>query len=276
MPVLCRQRIFNSLYTLTPIILSISSNVFAATPNWQGPYVGAYVGPGYANNQITTSTGVVSDTSYFTSMATRNQINNAGSSTNTPSSAILGLQAGHDWTYKKMVYGLVMEYGSLPFSSSINSNAAYSDGSGNYSVNTSMSTNWLFTLRGKLGYQLVMHWPSLLYVTGGMAITKLNVSNSFSDNTTLNGMGGNSISQNQIGWAAGAGVEIAVFGHSTISLEYLYVQVPSVRTNSNISNALGGFGVPVNSLASQFTSIGNFHANLLRLGLNYRFNELVN
>ncbi len=186
---------------------------------------------------------------------------------------IIGFQMGHDWIWKQMTYGIALDYGSLPLSSSRVVNNTYPNNSDQYSIDTSMHTNWLFTLRGKLGYQRMLKYPSLLYLTGGMAMTKLKVSNNFSDNSSLLGTGESESTQNQIGWTVGAGIEVAAFKNTSVNLEYLYIDIPSIKTTSSIFNTQGGFGIPEQSLISPFSTTTNFCANLLKIGLNYRFDE---
>lgn len=277
MPNAARQKL-TFCYEFASLLLISSTITFAATntttTHWQGPYIGAYLGGGFSNNHLSTDTGNVTDTSYFTNSADINAINNAGTSTQHPSQLIAGIQAGHDWTWQQMVYGVATDYGTMPLSSSYNvNNAAYPNSADTYSVSTSMNTNWLFTLRGRIGYQTTLRWPSLLYVTGGMAITQLTVNNTFSDTSPLTGTAHNSASENQIGWVLGAGIEIMSFSHASIDLEYLYVKVPNVKVTSALTNTADGFGIPAQSLTNPFSTSAEFHANLLRLGLNYRFDE---
>lgn len=252
--------------------------VLAATPKWQGPYVGAYLGGGLGNHHASTNVGTVTNTSYFLTSADINAVNNAGTSVKNPISAIAGIQAGHDWVRKHMVYGIAFDYSLLSLSSSKDvNNVTYPDNSDTYSVHTSMRTNWLFTLRGRLGHQTILHWPkswpSLLYITGGMAIAQLKVNNNFSDSSPYAGAGGSSPSKNEIGWTAGTGIELASFDHASVVLEYLYVNMPSIKTTSYISNTAGGFGIPIQSQTSPFSTTGHFHTNLLKIGFNYRFDE---
>lgn len=255
-------------------IFFMSTSALAAVSSWQGPYIGAYVGGGFGNTSISTNAGTVTDTSYFSNAADINAVNRAGTSTNTPNAIIGGIQIGHDWVWQQIIYGVAIDYGALSLSSAkhVRSNA-YSDNSSQYSLHTAMSSNWLFTLRGRLGHQVMLRWPSLLYLTGGMAITQLKLSNQFSDNSSYNGVGGNRIFSNQIGWTAGVGIELAAFRQVSVDLEYLYVRMPSVKVTSAIFNAEGGFGIPAQSLTNPFITTGQFHASLLRLGLNYRFEE---
>ncbi len=257
---------FISLFTVFPL------NAFTDVPNWQGFYLGAYLGGGVGNAHFSTNTGSITDSSYFTTAEDINATNNAGSSQNTPVSITAGIQAGHNWIWKQMVYGVVADVGVLPLITSTQVNSVYPDTSDNHSIYTSLTTHWLFSLRGRLGYQTVLHSsPSLLYLTGGIAVTQLKVTNHFSDNSPLAGSGGGSLSENQIGWTAGAGIELASFAQATLNLEYLYIYIPSVTTTSSISNSVAGFGIPAQSLSSPFTTTGSLHTNLIRLGLNYRF-----
>lgn len=252
-------------------LLPVSSALAAAT--WQGPYAGAYLGGGFGSNHFSTNAGTVTGASYFTTNADVNAVNTAGSSQHSPAAAIVGVQAGHDWVWRQMTYGVAVDYSVLPLSSSKSVTNVFPDSSDTYSVFTSMSTNWLFTLRGRVGYQAMWRWQSLLYLTAGMAMTKLSVNNSYSDNSSLAGLGGSNTSANQIGWTAGAGVELAVFGNATLDLEYLYIRIPSLNAAASISNSAAGFGVSTNSQTSPFTTTGSFDSSVLRLGINYRFDE---
>lgn len=259
--------------TLVVLTLSMSSSIFATSFPWQGPYAGIFLGGGYGNNHLSSNAGSVSDTSFFTTPVDITAVNQAGTWTQNPNSLIGGFQAGHDWTCKGLLYGVVLDYSWLPLSASKVTTGTYPDSGDSYTVTTSLRTNWLFTLRGRIGYQTMMYLPSLLYITGGMALTQLKVSNHFTDQSAFAGSGGSSLSKNQIGWTEGVGVEVGVWRHLSMNLEYLYMSVPSVTTNANIENTEGGFGIPTGSMGSTFSTKANFHANLFKLGLNYRFDE---
>jgi outer membrane immunogenic protein len=265
----------NLRYVFASVLLSFSipTSVLATTLIWQGPYAGAYLGGGFGNNRISTNAGSVASTSYFATSTDINAVNNAGTWSKDPMTMIVGIQAGHDWVWKQMVYGVAFDYSTLSLSSSRTAANSYADNSGQYSVYTSMQTNWLFTLRGRAGYQTMLRLPSLFYITAGMAMTQLKVGNGFNDNSALVGAGSSNTSQNKIGWTAGAGIEIASFKHGSVDMEYLYVSVPSVKTSGSISNTQGGFGIPAQSMANPLSSTANFHANIVKIGLNYRFDE---
>lgn len=261
------NRVTSSLFV---ILLISPMTATAAAPTWEGSYLGVNLGGVFGDTKTSTNVGAASNTSYL-GAADINAVTAAGTFEQHPSSVIVGLQAGHDWLWKQMVYGVILDYGMFSLNSNNSTTNTYSDLSGQYTVNTAVSTNWLFTLRGRLGYPIVVRWPSLVYVTGGMAMTNLKVSNTFRDNTDLEGAGGSHHSQNQLGWTAGLGMELAAFKHGSIDLQYLYVNIPSSETSTSITNEQGGFGIPEASLTSPFVTTGQLYANLVKISLNYRF-----
>lgn len=260
-----------ALALLLPFSFFISAS--AAVSPWHGPYLGAYLGDAFGYNRASTNTGSVTDTSYFTTTADINTVNNAGTYSSNPNVGIVGIQAGQDWGWQEIVFGVAADYSTLSLGSSKRvMNATYPDNSDQYSIHTSINTNWLFTLRSRLGYQANLFCPTLFYVTGGFALAKLKVSNNFTDNSSYLGMGGGNTSKNQIGWTLGGGIEFAVIKHLSVDLEYAYVDIPSIKTINSISNTSGGFGIAPQSLTNPLSTTARFHANLLKLGLNYRFN----
>lgn len=252
----------------------ISTTAFASSCPWQGPYLGGFIGGGFGNQHLSTDVGAVTNTSYFTDSSNIGSVNTAGTSKNNPQAPIVGVQAGHDWAWKKMVYGVVFDYSTLPLTSSSSmNNIIYPDNSGQYSEYTSITTNWLFTLRGRIGYTTTLWRPSLFYLTGGPALTQIKVNNNFGDTTSSAGAGGTQTFQKQIGWTAGAGFEMAAFNHVHLFLEYLYLETPSVKNVSSITNTQGGFGIDPQSMTSPFTTLGKFHASFIKIGVNYKFDE---
>lgn len=258
---------------LSYVLFSLSACVLANPSHFKGPYAGLNLGVAFGNNQVSTNTGEVTNTSYFSTPTDIYLVNSAGEWEKQPKAMTIDLQMGHDWVWKQITYGIALNYGWLPLSSSNTVNKTALNNINNFSVNTAMSTNWLFTLRGKFGYQRLLKFHSLLYLTGGLAVTKLKISNAYYDNSALEGVGSSESAQNQIGWTIGTGIEIAAFKNMSVNFEYLYIDIPSIKTTNFIFNTQGGFGIPEKSLASPFSTSGNFYANLLKVGLNYRFDE---
>jgi outer membrane immunogenic protein len=104
--------------------------------------------------------------------------------------------------------------------------------------------DWLGTVRGRAGIAFDRFLP---YVTGGVAF----------GNVKANMPGFPGGSDTKAGWTLGAGVEFAVAGNVTAKVEYLHV-------------SLGSFdcGVSCSGIAPDNV---DFHANLIRGGLNFRF-----
>jgi outer membrane immunogenic protein len=136
-----------------------------------------------------------------------------------------------------------------------------------------MDTDWLATARARIGFT---PQPSLLvYVTGGLALTKLRVSNSFSDNAPEEGVGGSSADEIKAGWTVGGGAEFMLTRNWSLKAEYMYLDFGSVSTAGSITcgpaqaAACAAFDPAVTP--SPFSSSADLTAHTARVGLNYRF-----
>jgi high affinity Mn2+ porin len=111
--------------------------------------------------------------------------------------------------------------------------------------------DYVATLRGRAGYAFGTWMP---YVTGGFAWGH--------DHINLNNGGSivSSAGQNQYGWTAGAGVEVAVSGNWSARVEYDYIDLTRRMYD------LSGFGLPGVNVGPSI--------NLVTLGLNYRFGDM--
>lgn len=108
-------------------------------------------------------------------------------------------------------------------------------------------------MRGRLGYAQD-GW--LIYVTGGYAYARLET---YASATA----GGSSATLSQKdfrnGWAAGAGIEVALNPRWSIKAEYLYMDLGSATTNWAVP------GLPT------LTDNTKLNMNVVRTGVNYRF-----
>jgi outer membrane immunogenic protein len=103
---------------------------------------------------------------------------------------------------------------------------------------------WLGTLRGRFGYSFDRWLP---YLTAGGAFGNVYMANK-------NG----SATATKQGWTAGAGVEYAFAGPWSAKLEYLYVDLGKATCGA------AACGIAQDESVS-------FKANLVRVGVNYRF-----
>lgn len=238
---------------------------------WKGSYIGGYLGGAFGSTQITTQTAALSTTTYFSTAANGTAVNQSGTYSTNPNGFIIGVQGGENWVWRNWVFGAAIDYGSFPQQTTRSTTANFPDATGIYTVQTSFNTNWLFTLRGRIGTPIEYKWPTLIYVTGGMAMANLTVTNNFSDTSSLLGAGQSSISDNQIGWTVGAGIDLAMTQDLSFNAEYLYVSLPSLTTSGNIANTASGFGIAANEFSSSFATTASVASNLFRIGFHYRF-----
>jgi outer membrane immunogenic protein len=104
--------------------------------------------------------------------------------------------------------------------------------------------------------------PSLIYVTGGVAVADLNVGSSYSD--TLGGTGAGSVSETKAGWTVGGGWEYALSRNWSVKTEYLYVHFDDATVTYTVTHPSRG---------TNLTDVTNsFDSNhIARAGLNYKF-----
>jgi outer membrane immunogenic protein len=152
-------------------------------------------------------------------------------SSNSGNGGLVGGTLGYNFQTGPWVYGLEGDWSWTDI------NGSTGCGAGTCSI----KNHWLATARGRLGYAMGATGSILPYVTGGAAFGDIEQS--------VSGVG--TVSNSKAGWTLGGGVEAQIAGPWTAKVEYLYVDL--------------GDGP---SLAGQSSE---FHSNIIRAGLNYRF-----
>jgi outer membrane immunogenic protein len=136
-------------------------------------------------------------------------------------------------------------------------------GEGTLTTDYESRIQWFGTLRGRIGYA----WDRLLiYGTGGYAYGQIKIDGTATDSGFS--MGGKtfgvstafSASGINPGWAAGGGIEGALFGNWIWKAEYLYVDLGAL--NVNAAGPFLGEAIAVHS---------RFNDNIVRTGLNYKW-----
>ena len=271
-----------------PIVGLIFSLLPGETAHAQGSWSGAYIGlsAGYSWSSTSTSNGVGCGTTgvgvdYICSSLNPTSLPNAGAIVNslagpTSSDAFTGgAHAGVNWQSGALVIGGEVDFSSFDVSTGQSGRGIYpgSGGGGaglfgnNFVASTSISSDWLITLRGRLGYAVSN--SLLVYATGGLAMSRVSVSNRFADDHTdgfsVGGIGGGEHSHLKPGWTAGAGLEWAFAQRWTVRGEYMYVDLGSTKVNSNIINPLAHAGE-----SSPFNSSVDLTSHIARIGISYR------
>jgi outer membrane immunogenic protein len=239
---------------------------------WTGFYVGAYAGGAWGDSDLRTDAGSVTATSYFQSDANINSVNQNGSGSLSPDAVIGGIQVGANLQTGNLVYGLEADFGAFDLNGSRGAvNVAYPTFAAMYTVRSSMDTDWLFTARARVGWTNSANL--LIYATGGLAMTALRVSNSFSDDAGSSGLGGSSNTELKTGWTVGGGAEWALSRHWTLKAEYLHVNFGSASATGTVHCGPAGAIVctTFNVTPSSFASSADLSAHIGRLGINFRF-----
>ncbi len=231
---------------------------------WTGFYIGVNAGYGWsANTQFNHGLTNLSATGALIYGLPANQA--LGSALGTGSGASNGGfagggQIGYNYQMGSLVAGLEadIEY----FRRRAQITGAGIDTTGNTLwVSNRVSSSYLATLRGRLGFALDR---ALLYVTGGLAISDVNYSSLMF--TTLGaGAGAFQVNSTKLGWTLGAGVEYAITNNWSVKGEYLYAQFSGANGVGVLGPNAGGFS---NIYVS---SVGKQSNHIARLGLNYRF-----
>ncbi|MGD9668031.1 MAG: outer membrane protein [Hyphomicrobiaceae bacterium] len=169
-----------------------------------------------------------------------------------------GAQAGYNVQTNGIVFGVETDINSFRLSDTQSSGPSPLPVRGAMvSSAEKFSTDYLFTLRGRLG---VAADRTLFYVTGGLAVSELKFSQTFTHLASGTVESG-SVSDVKAGWTVGGGIEYAFTSNWTAKVEYLYVDLGSVGFSTKNSG---------------FPSFGAHHeadltAQIARVGINYKF-----
>ena len=227
--------------------------VAAAIYDWSGFHVGVNAGGTWGSYDPQTSTS-----GSFYGVTSAGQINRAGSQTIDPTGFAAGAQAGYDWQLGRFVVGVEADFDALHLNGVANGSAVtFITSPANRFVLTAYAhSDWMFTLRPRVGVA-VNDW--LFYATGGLALA--NVRGDF----LLTGSGGalQSAALDEIkpGYAVGGGVEWGVSSNFSVKAEYLHTSFDRMVAGQTSSN------IPT----QHFVQSEALTADLVRLGLNYRF-----
>jgi outer membrane immunogenic protein len=251
--------------------LPSSGRVASPVYNWTGFYAGLNAGYAWGNGDFGSSLGcseplggcffpVNSDAQAFIDGQGSKSVNSGGFTG--------GVQGGYLAQSGRFVFGYEVDFNALDIGSSREGGGAVPglvlDDPVNVQVRTSFSTDWLLTIRGRLGVTVTPN--VLVYATGGLAVADVSVTNSFKElgAAPFTTPGSSSSSDVKTGWTVGGGVEWALGNNWSVKAEYLYVDLGSINTTAAIPFPDGG---TTNSLNSSV----DITAHIARAGLNYKF-----
>lgn len=230
---------------------------------WTGCYVGGDIG-GVAGRMDPSAsvTATVPINSPFADQVLFGQ-----SSPLDPSAFTAGAVGGCNYqTNSNFVVGLEADFGymglnkSTPFASAIFAPEL--------TTLNSISTTWLSTVRGRVGYAAPGDW--LVFATGGLAMTDATFNEHYTDAFPVPGglflLEAENASTRKVmtGWTVGGGLEKAL-GPWSIKFEYLYADFGRISTSGPVL-FLGQTpeGITLNATA-------HLTAQILRAGFTYKF-----
>jgi outer membrane immunogenic protein len=242
--------------------------VKAAAPtafNWGGCYVGGNAALGMTQSDYNTT---VDNGTHLTG-ADPGAVNSAGTGGFNGDNYLLGGQVGCNLQSGTLVYGLEGDADYFHGNSHIfNATNTLSDGATAFTVSQSATTNYIATVRPRIG---IAADRDLAFITGGVAFTSVNYTETYSDIPNVpaggtivsSGTGLATASKSLIGWAAGAGWEHAWTEHTSFRLEYIYTSFPTTTVLGAITDPAGG--------ANTLHGSANVVIQIARVGLNYKF-----
>jgi outer membrane immunogenic protein len=253
--------------TAAPFAFALLSAAGAAaaqenpTP-WSGFYVGAALGGAWNNSslhaQVAPGPGpvTISPTDAATINANVENRSRSGSGGFTG-----GIEGGYNYESGPWLFGLETDFGAFRISDSatrtVQSRLLISPPR-SFTVGAEVKTNWLWTLRPRVGY---VSGPWLIYGTAGLAMSSIKATANYTDTRIAPTVFTSATrSKTATGWTAGLGGAYALNPEWSVKGEWLYVKLGSVSGSATTPD---GFA----TVSGDATASGN----LFRVGLDYRF-----
>jgi outer membrane immunogenic protein len=233
--------------------------------SWTGFYIGGTVGGAWSTNRVRLQAVDTGTPAQFQEDGPA--VSAFGSDNLGRSNVIFGGKMGYNQQFSpNWVLGIEGDISSLRFRQSVSKtgNPFLTFPGGFATFNTSTSTDWVATVRPRLGYSF---GSLMVYGTGGVAFGNEKFSNSYADFAShgLNfGSSASAASGVRAGWTAGAGFDYALSDNWIVSAEYLHVDLGKIKASGPISDT----GGTVNS-ALDFSS--NLQSDIVRAGISYKF-----
>jgi outer membrane immunogenic protein len=236
--------------------------------NWTGFYVGGNAGYGWGSNAVALSGDPFS--LFVSGLNAGTFPSSIGSK---PRGFVGGGQLGWNYQTGSYVFGLEgdIDFTDLKSSGSVVTAAPVAPGVGiPRTLSGSQKLDWLATFRARAGITATDRL--LLYVTGGGAAGHGSVSASLTTNDFAGAPGSGcvagtcetaSFTDTRFGWAAGAGLEYAMWGNWSIKAEYLHYDLGSISVTAADARFPAGTNILVGSVP--------LRGDIVRGGVNVKF-----
>ncbi len=244
-------------YTKAPVVVSAY--------NWTGFYIGGTVGGAWSTNKVRANAVDNGLPAQFQEDGPA--VSAFGSNNLSQTNVIFGGKIGFNQQLPgSWLVGIEADVSSLRFSQSAaktgNPFVTYPFGFATF--NTSVSTDWVATVRPRIGYAFDR---ALIYGTGGVAFGNEKFANTYADQASHGfglGSASSAASAVKVGWAAGAGIDYALPQNWILSVEYLHIDLGNIHASGAVTDS----GGPINS-SLHFSS--KLQSDIVRVGLAYKF-----
>ena len=237
--------------------LAVKAAASPAAYSWAGCFVGLNGGAGAGGSNFNTAVG---DGTYLAPADAALVATTGGNGSGNASSWLGGGQAGCNWQSATFVYGLEGDFDYFrDRPQMVTGNGTLSDGTP-FGVTQALQTDYFASARGRIG---VAADRNLFYVTGGVAFTKINYTQTYVDAETPPGIGSASASKSLVGWTVGAGWEFAMTSNWVVRTEYLFAKFPSTNAQGTIGNGTG--------VSNPLQGSADLVVQIARLGMSYKF-----
>jgi outer membrane immunogenic protein len=230
--------------------------VRTAIYDWTGFYVGGNIGYSVGHDragQTLTLPGIVAAPFIDSAVA--------------PRGAVGGVQLGYNWQGgRNWLVGFEADFQAA---NQIDKACAAqgcdrASGGNETTISVEHKVEYFGTLRARLGAAVD---TVLFYATGGAAYGRVLETAGVTVNApALAGVSvANVTAENRFGWAAGGGIEAALWGNWTAKAEYLYLNLGDIKPNS--------VAFVVGPTPFILTTTGIVRDHIVRAGVNYRFGD---
>jgi len=267
-----------------PMKAPVAAPVVAPVMSWNGFYIGLDGGGAWGKAQVTHSPFVPATGLAFPVDAAA--LTAAASPDLKANGWTFGGHIGYNWQFSSnWLIGLEADIsyfrlrgsssGTFPFPSTL-PGGVLGPPTLTFNMATSVSTDWLFTARPRLG--VILGDSLLAYATGGVAVTNAKVTQT---SAAVMGTINAATDDNRVGWVVGGGLEYALSRNWSIRAEYLHLDFGTTSGSGSIVVPTGVLGnllcttgqaavtgpatITGCSISSRLT------AEVVRGGITYRF-----
>ena len=238
----------------------------AQSVDWTGFYIGGTLGGAWGDTSLKLEAKPGNGTVVIPPVDVA-RINQIAADDNNNSGFTGGLIGGYNYQNGSLLLGIEMDYSAMDIEQErtntyqsavvVTPPITPAPPVPSYTLNQKVQTDWVWTLRPRIGY---VSGPWMVYATGGIASTRITLDTAFADTRTPPNTASSSTSDTKTGWTMGLGGAYAFSPNWSVRGEWLYTDFGSIRDTASTAN---GFAT--------LTSEGDFGANIMRVGVDYKF-----